>query len=83
MLLLFDPASPEEQARAHPLSDTVGRIAIGLGGTATGEHGIGLHKLSTMETDYGAGALRIMAQIKQVLDPLGILNPGKTVPQLC
>jgi D-lactate dehydrogenase (cytochrome) len=82
MLLLFDPASPDERARAHALSDTVARIAIGLGGTATGEHGIGLHKLPTMADEHGAGALAVMAQVKRALDPLGILNPGKTVPNV-
>jgi D-lactate dehydrogenase (cytochrome) len=81
MLLLFDPDSPEEQARAHELSDKIARIAINLGGTATGEHGIGLHKLSTMETEHGAGALEVMARLKHALDPHAILNPGKTVPQ--
>jgi D-lactate dehydrogenase (cytochrome) len=81
MLLLYDPASPDEQGRAHALSDTIARIAIRLGGTATGEHGIGLHKLPTMIDEHGAGALAVMANIKQSLDPLGILNPGKTVPQ--
>jgi D-lactate dehydrogenase (cytochrome) len=80
MLLLFDPASPAERERAHALSDTIARIAIDLGGTATGEHGIGLHKLATMEAEHGSGALAIMAKIKQALDPLDILNPGKTVP---
>jgi D-lactate dehydrogenase (cytochrome) len=80
MLLLFDPASPDEVARAHALSDTVARIALSLGGTATGEHGIGLHKLPTMLDEHGAGALAVMAGIKRALDPLGILNPGKTVP---
>jgi len=80
MLLLFDPGSDEERAKAHALSDAVARIAIGLGGTATGEHGIGLHKLSTMESEHGAGALGVMARIKQALDPLDIMNPGKTVP---
>lgn len=82
MMLLFDPASPDERARAHALSHRIAEIAIGLGGTATGEHGIGLHKLSTMEAEHGAGALAVMGQIKQALDPLGILNPGKTVPRL-
>lgn len=81
MLLLYDPASPDQQGRAHALSDTIARIAIRLGGTATGEHGIGLHKLPTMIDEHGAGALAVMASIKQALDPLGILNPGKTVPQ--
>jgi D-lactate dehydrogenase (cytochrome) len=82
MLLLFDPASPDECARAHALSDTIARIAIGLGGTATGEHGIGLHKLPTMAEEHGPGALAMMAQVKRALDPLGILNPGKTVPMV-
>jgi D-lactate dehydrogenase (cytochrome) len=82
MLLLFDPASPDERARAHRLSDTVARIALRLGGTATGEHGIGLHKLPTMADEHGEEALAVMATIKQALDPLGILNPGKTVPGL-
>jgi D-lactate dehydrogenase (cytochrome) len=80
MLLLFDPESPQERERAHALSDTIARIAIDLGGTATGEHGIGLHKLSTMESEHGSGALAMMAQVKRALDPLDILNPGKTVP---
>ncbi|MEQ5787190.1 FAD-binding protein [Erythrobacter sp. NFXS35] len=81
MLLLFDPASDRERAQAHELSDTIARIAISLGGTATGEHGIGLHKLTTMESEHGAGALSVMAQLKAALDPLDILNPGKTVPR--
>ncbi|MCX9148491.1 FAD-binding oxidoreductase [Erythrobacter sp. WG] len=82
MLLLFDPNSEAERGRAHALSDTVARIAIGCGGTATGEHGIGLHKLSTMAEEHGEGALLVMASIKRALDPLGILNPGKTVPAM-
>jgi len=82
MLLLFDPNSEAERGRAHALSDTVARIAIGCGGTATGEHGIGLHKLSTMADEHGEGALLVMAGIKRALDPLGILNPGKTVPAM-
>ncbi len=80
MLLLFDPASHEERARAEALSARIADIAIRMGGTATGEHGIGLHKLSTMETEHGAGALAVMASLKRALDPLDILNPGKTVP---
>jgi D-lactate dehydrogenase (cytochrome) len=80
MLLLFDPGSAEERARAEALSGRIADIAIRLGGTATGEHGIGLHKLSAMESEHGAGALAVMASLKRALDPLGILNPGKTVP---
>ena len=80
MLLLFDPASADERARAEALSGRIADIAIRLGGTATGEHGIGLHKLSSMDAEHGAGALAVMASLKRALDPLNILNPGKTVP---
>ncbi len=80
MLLLFDPAAPEERAGAEAVSAGIARLAIRLGGTSTGEHGIGLHKLHAMEAEHGEGALAVMAGLKKALDPLNILNPGKTVP---
>jgi D-lactate dehydrogenase (cytochrome) len=80
MLLLFDPASTDERARAEAVSAGIAGLAIRLGGTATGEHGIGLHKLHAMQAEHGDGALAVMASLKQALDPLNILNPGKTVP---
>lgn len=82
MLLLFDPASSEEHAAADRISQSIARRAIRMGGTATGEHGIGLHKLGAMEPEHGAPALEVMRAIKQALDPLNILNPGKMVPEL-
>jgi D-lactate dehydrogenase (cytochrome) len=82
MLLLFDPASSEERAAADRISQSIARRAIRMGGTATGEHGIGLHKLGAMEPEHGAPALEVMRAIKQALDPLNILNPGKMVPEL-
>ncbi|MBL8045628.1 MAG: FAD-binding protein [Anaerolineales bacterium] len=53
--------------------------AIALGGTSTGEHGVGLGKQKFMELEHGLGALTLMRQIKHLLDPNGILNPGKVL----
>lgn len=80
MLLLFDPASPDEKRTAETISQNIALRAIRMGGTATGEHGIGLHKLGAMKTEHGEDALEVMRRIKVALDPLNILNPGKTVP---
>lgn len=80
MILLFDAENPDERSRAEAMAESIARRAIRLGGTATGEHGIGLHKLETMAAEHGEGALRVMTSIKQALDPLNIMNPGKTIP---
>jgi len=54
--------------------------AIALGGTLSGEHGIGVLKKQFMELDLGADALALMRRIKHAVDPLGIMNPGKVFP---
>jgi len=53
--------------------------AIAMGGTCTGEHGIGVHKLDALRAEHG-DAIALMQAIKRALDPLNLLNPGKTVP---
>lgn len=62
--------------RATSVSTTIVRKAVDLGGTATGEHGVGIGKSPFMPYEHGL-ALDVMKQIKQTLDPKGILNPGK------
>lgn len=79
LLVLFDPGDPAERKRAEALVESIAHRALAYGGTITGEHGIGLHKLGLMEAEHGP-ALDVMRSLKQALDPLGIMNPGKTIP---
>ena len=74
---LIDPASPDERETAEQLNHRLVQRAIAAGGTCTGEHGIGLHKQGFLLEETGAGAVAMMRQIKQALDPLNIMNPGK------
>ena len=74
---LIDPARPEEREVAERLNNGVVQRAIAMQGTCTGEHGIGLHKQGFLLDETGAGSVAMMRAIKQALDPLNILNPGK------
>jgi D-lactate dehydrogenase (cytochrome) len=78
-LVLFDPKDGGEQARADVLVGDIARLALSQGGTVSGEHGIGMHKLEFMEAEHGTG-VAVMQTLKRALDPKGIMNPGKTVP---
>ncbi|MFU8778028.1 MAG: FAD-binding oxidoreductase [Roseovarius sp.] len=78
-VLLIDPDNPDELAAAKAASDRMVARALALGGTATGEHGIGIGKLDYMAREHGQG-WALMGTIKHALDPLNILNPGKLVP---
>jgi len=79
MVVLFDPASSEQRERAEALAKGVSMRAIAMGGTCTGEHGIGWHKLDVLAQEHGE-AVDSMRAIKRALDPDNIMNPGKTVP---
>ncbi|WP_417726151.1 FAD-binding oxidoreductase [Roseovarius sp.] len=78
-ILLVDTSIPDELAAAKAASDRMVARALALGGTVTGEHGIGVGKLGYMQREHGQG-WAMMGAIKQALDPLNILNPGKMVP---
>jgi D-lactate dehydrogenase (cytochrome) len=79
IIVLFDPGNPDERAKAEALAQKVSLRAIAMGGTCTGEHGIGIHKLDALVAEHG-DAVELMKTIKRSLDPRNILNPGKTVP---
>ena len=74
---LIDPDDASERERAEQLNRQLVARAIGMGGTCSGEHGVGLHKMDFLEQEAGEGALGVMRAIKQALDPLNIMNPGK------
>jgi len=76
-ILLIDPADPAEVELAERLNDEIVRLAIAVGGTCTGEHGIGLHKIGYLVEEAGEDAIDLMRRIKRALDPDGIMNPGK------
>jgi len=79
VLVLFDPASAAERAKADDIAKRVSMRAISMGGTCTGEHGVGMHKLEALVAEHGE-AVELMKTIKRALDPRDIMNPGKTVP---
>ena len=77
-ILLIDPQSDAEKKTAQGLSARMAERSLALGGTITGEHGVGMGKLDYMTAEHGVG-WDVMAQIKRALDPDNIMNPGKVV----
>lgn len=78
--LLIDPDDAEEVARAAHCLDAVFALVLRLGGTLSGEHGVGLEKRDFVDRELDPIALRLMHAIKAQFDPAGILNPGKSLP---
>jgi D-lactate dehydrogenase (cytochrome) len=74
---LLDPNDPKEREVAEELNHKLVARALHLGGTCTGEHGVGLHKMGFLVDETGAGAVDMMRSIKRALDPKNIMNPGK------
>ena len=74
---LIDPAKPAERELAESLNQQLVARALALGGTCTGEHGVGLHKMDFLRAETGDNAVQWMRTIKRALDPHNILNPGK------
>ncbi|MBN9442985.1 FAD-linked oxidase C-terminal domain-containing protein [Bosea sp. (in: a-proteobacteria)] len=76
---LLDLADPEEVARVQGFIDRLVKRALAMGGTCTGEHGVGQKKIKYLELEHGAEAVALMRTIKRALDPQNILNPGKII----
>jgi len=80
LLFLIDPENEEEELKRYqPLNDRLVERALRMGGTCTGEHGIGSGKIKYMEAEHG-DSLDLMRQIKQAFDPDNLMNPGKMLP---
>lgn len=79
-LTLYLPEDEAARAAAHEIVDRLTLRALEVGGTATGEHGVGLRKLKYMAREHGE-SLELMRSIKRLLDPAGIMNPGKKLPE--
>jgi len=77
--LVFDRGDPQAEAKTEAVKNDLYRAALDLGGTVTGEHGIGAARRDWLEATRGAGAVRVMRSIKAALDPEGILNPGRVI----
>jgi D-lactate dehydrogenase (cytochrome) len=78
-LLLPEAGNAAEMETAKALAARMAERALRLGGTVTGEHGIGMGKLAYMADEHGEG-WQVMGAIKRALDPENLLNPGKMVP---
>ena len=80
LLFLIDPENEEEELKLYQcLNDRLIERALRMGGTCTGEHGIGSGKIKYMKAEHG-DSLDLMRQIKQALDPDNLMNPGKMLP---
>jgi glycolate dehydrogenase FAD-linked subunit len=77
--ILCDERDPAEMARVHEAVDEIFAVAVGMGGTLSGEHGIGIAKKKYLVQEFGPVGVEVMRSIKAALDPLNLLNPGKIV----
>ena len=78
LVILLRPDQPDDLKAAHELAETLNLMAIELGGTMTGEHGVGIGKKKYMQAEHG-DAYGLMGVIKKAVDPQNIMNPGKMV----
>lgn len=78
-VIAFDPTNAAENHEAHRLNRKMVNRAIGMEGTCTGEHGVGVGKKEYLIPELGEGSVNLMKTIKGALDPKGILNPGKII----
>jgi glycolate oxidase len=75
-IIVFDPTDPAAELRARKAFDEIMMLAISLGGTITGEHGVGRLKKAHLSAQLGPDVMALTQRIKKALDPMGILNPG-------
>jgi glycolate oxidase len=81
-LIAYDANVDEQLARAEALGARILELCIEVGGTVTGEHGVGVEKLDSMCVQFRAPELEAFHRLKAAFDPAGLLNPGRAVPTL-
>jgi len=81
-LIMFDAGRGDELQRAERFGAEILELCVAVGGTVTGEHGVGVEKLGPMCTQFGSAELEVFHAVKRAFDPHGLLNPGKAVPTL-
>jgi D-lactate dehydrogenase (cytochrome) len=77
---LVDPERPEELDQVRGIAARIAERAIAVGGTCTGEHGVGYGKARFLPLEHGDEGVELMRRLKKALDPSGIMNPGKVLP---
>ena len=81
-LILFDANDPDQLHRCELFGADILETSVAMGGTVTGEHGVGVEKLNSMCVQFSAAENEQMFGVKRAFDPLGLLNPGKVIPTL-
>jgi glycolate oxidase len=79
-MICYDDRKPEEFARAQEANEALLRACIALGGSVTGEHGVGMDKAKNLPLQYADADLNFMYRLRRVFDPDGLMNPAKLLP---
>ena len=79
-VMLFDPRDPDQVQRVHRAGQEIMEACVALGGTISGEHGVGLEKLDGMRLVFSEDDLEFQRRLRAAFDPQGLLNPGKLLP---
>lgn len=81
-LIMFDANREGELERAEAFGEEILELSVALGGTVTGEHGVGIEKINQMCSQFDRPTLEMFFRVKAAFDPAGLLNPGKAIPTL-
>jgi glycolate oxidase len=81
-LILYDANQPGELEKAEEVGGRILELCVEVGGTITGEHGVGVEKINQMCAQFPPEELQLFHDLKRVFDPAGLLNPGKAIPTL-
>jgi glycolate oxidase len=81
-LILYDANKPGELQRTEEFGGKILELCVAVGGTITGEHGVGMEKINQMCVQFNTAEITQFHAIKAAFDPFGLLNPGKAIPTL-